>query len=793
MVGIGAGNGRTYVLSPDSGSANLGNADATLWTPRLGETDFDIGAFEFQGSSADKTPPTVVSIAIVPANGGTTALGFTSFAITFSKQLDTVSATSPANYTLIAAGPDGQFDTVDDITIPVVPTIDATGTVVTLTLPNGALPNGQYRLTLSGTKAILDVSANKLAGSGGVAGRNYITTFTVSRTANHPPVAVAQSATVAEYGAVTLTLAATDADGDPITYSIAKPPSYGTLSAIDPVTHQVTYTPTSGTYGTDSFTFQAMDDNLGVGQATVSLTVTPVNLAPVATAQTVTVDHDQTRIIVLTATDAETPGSQLTYTIATQPAHGTLTQMTANSFAYTPAGYIGADSFTFTATDTGNPPGSTANRMTSAPVTVSLNVVDTAPHAVSDSYSVLAGFTLRVPASTGVLANDTDAEGDALTASLVYGQPQHGTVALAQDGSFVYTPNAGFTGTDSFSYVVADKYLQGNVATVTISVAPSPTPVIPPSKGNVPSAPPVVIPPSKAPVVAPPAPVTSNVVTTRAFVIRSAAVVAPESTDAAVSPDPVTSDDSEAPVSTDAAVAPASTLVAAYPVTVPTSFVTAVTIPAPAITISQATAPAVAAIPAVQSVVAAVAPVSAIVAASPIIVSTSFVKAVTIPAPAITVSPAIAPAAVAIPAVQSLAAPVAPVSTIVSPTTLTASFIKAATIPSPAMPVSPAAAQATVTIPAAQGVVAVAPKLDLSALMLPPVPSVQRLPAAMDALLRSAAAAPRLDPVFFDPITGDIQGMSAFDNADQDWLDLGPFDPTKHRSITWHAGPSAPQ
>jgi VCBS repeat-containing protein len=127
---------------------------------------------------------------------------------------------------------------------------------------------------------------------------------------------------------------------------------------------------------------------------------------------------------------------------------------------------------------------------------------------------IQSGFTLRVPAATGVLANDTDAENDPLTASLAYGQPQHGTVALAADGSFVYTPNAGFTGTDSFYYAASDQYAQGNVAVVTITVVAGPSPVIPPSKGKIPTPPPVVIPASKGVVVTPPAPL-----------LRTAAVV----------------------------------------------------------------------------------------------------------------------------------------------------------------------------------------------------------------------------------------------------------------------------
>lgn len=78
-----------------------------------------------------------------------------------------------------------------------------------------------------------------------------------------------------------------------------------------------------------------------------------------------------------------------------------------------------------------------------------------APTAVDDSFSAIGGTTLNVPAA-GVLANDSDPEGDALLASLV-SNASNGTLNLATDGSFAYTPNPGFVGDDTFSYVaVAD-------------------------------------------------------------------------------------------------------------------------------------------------------------------------------------------------------------------------------------------------------------------------------------------------------------------------------------------------
>src|SRR5207244_1086648 len=72
-------------------------------------------------------------------------------------------------------------------------------------------------------------------------------------------------------------------------------------------------------------------------------------------------------------------------------------------------------------------------------------------------------------AATGVLANDTDIDGNPLTAVLNSG-PANGSVALNANGSFTYTPNANFNGTDSFTYKANDGTTDGNTATVTLTV-----------------------------------------------------------------------------------------------------------------------------------------------------------------------------------------------------------------------------------------------------------------------------------------------------------------------------------
>jgi VCBS repeat-containing protein len=116
------------------------------------------------------------------------------------------------------------------------------------------------------------------------------------------------------------------------------------------------------------------------------------------------------------------------------------------------------------------------------------NVASRPPVASNDSYTTNQGQPLN-EAAPGVLANDTDPEGDTLTAQLVSG-PSHGTLMLNGNGSFTYTPNANYNGADSFTYKANDGTADSNPATVSITVnpvatsAPRVTGVSPPDKAT---------------------------------------------------------------------------------------------------------------------------------------------------------------------------------------------------------------------------------------------------------------------------------------------------------------------
>ena len=145
------------------------------------------------------------------------------------------------------------------------------------------------------------------------------------------------------------------------------------------------------------------------------------------------------------------------------PTNGVVVLAADGSFTYTPtANYNGPDSFTYTTTD---------GTATSSAATVTLTVAaaNDAPVAVPNVGGAVEGTQLSVPAP-GPLADDTDIDGDALTAVLVTAPLHAASFSLAADGSYQYRPAAGFVGVDSFSYAASDGIAQSNVVTVTITV-----------------------------------------------------------------------------------------------------------------------------------------------------------------------------------------------------------------------------------------------------------------------------------------------------------------------------------
>ncbi len=199
----------------------------------------------------------------------------------------------------------------------------------------------------------------------------------------------------------------------------------------------------------------------------IAVVVPPANRAPVADDDSYEVDEDQTRNVAAPGVldgDTDAEGDQLRAVKASDPAHGQLTLNPDGSFSYKPnANFNGSDSFTYKAND-GKADGNTAT------VRITVKAVEDKPAAADDSYGVDEEKTLTVnDGPNDVLANDTDGDGDTLTAALV-NAPGKGQLTLNPDGSFAYEPDENFNGSDSFTYKANDGKADGNEATVSITV-----------------------------------------------------------------------------------------------------------------------------------------------------------------------------------------------------------------------------------------------------------------------------------------------------------------------------------
>ena len=196
-----------------------------------------------------------------------------------------------------------------------------------------------------------------------------------------------------------------------------------------------------------------------------SLGGAPVNSPPVANGDAYSTPGNTALVVAapgVLANDTDANGDPLTASKNANPLHGTVTVNANGSFTYTPTtGYVGPDSFKYKASD------GTA-QSTAATVSITVTSSNAAPVATADSYSTAQNTALNVPAP-GVLSNDTDANGDPLTAAKIT-NPGHGSVTLNADGSFTYTPTTGYTGPDSFTYKASDGTAQSAAATVSITV-----------------------------------------------------------------------------------------------------------------------------------------------------------------------------------------------------------------------------------------------------------------------------------------------------------------------------------
>ena len=350
-----------------------------------------------------------------------------------------------------------------------------------ITLASGALltvnadgsydydPNGKFDFLKPGDSTTDSFDYTVSNGNGG--SDTATVTITIGGV-NDNPTAVNDAAVTNEDTPINIDVLANDSDLDGDTISVDSASAlHGTVVINSDNT--ITYTPNANFNGTDTITYNIIDGNGGSASATVDVTINPINDAPVSNDITVPAfDEDSSTTIDIFANisdiDTTVDAANISITITEQPANGLLVDNGDGTLTYTPnANYNGSDSFKYIINDG-------ALDSNESTVYLSINPVNDAPTANDDTYSVQQGSTLNIDAASGVIQGsgaDTDIDNDTLKASII-SNPSNGVAILKPDGSFLYIPNPGFSGTDSFTYQVSDGNGGISNANVSIDITP---------------------------------------------------------------------------------------------------------------------------------------------------------------------------------------------------------------------------------------------------------------------------------------------------------------------------------
>ena len=384
---------------------------------KAGASANDVFTYQLTDADGSKTTATL-TVAITGSNDAPTAA-----ADAFSLDEDTT-------VTVAVLGNDHDADG-DALTIT---QIDGQAAVVggAVTLADGS---GTARLNADGT-----VTFTPKADYNGPASFAYTVSdgaltasATVSgtvRPVNDAPVVGSGSLVIAEDAPTSASLpTATDVDGDALVYAPGSThPSHGAVAVN--ASGAYSYTPDLDFNGTDSFSFTVSDGTVAV-ERTVTVTVTPVNDAPVVAAGSLITSEDVAHADVLpVATDVD--GDALTYAFgSSSPSHGHVAINADGTYTYAPdADFNGSDSFSFTVSD-----GTVAVERT---IAVTVTAVNDAPvETVPGARTIGANSTLAI---SGLAVSDVDANGNSETVTLAVG---NGTLTLGQTTGLSFASGSG--------------------------------------------------------------------------------------------------------------------------------------------------------------------------------------------------------------------------------------------------------------------------------------------------------------------------------------------------------------
>ncbi len=458
------GDALSYAIStPPAHGTFSGTPPELTYTPDANYHGTDM--FEYTVSDGTvTTAPQNVGITVLPVNDPPGGDG----------QSVTTSEDIPADITLDGEDVENAPLTFTVATLPLHGTLSGTAPALTYS------PNADFHGTDSFTFTASDgtnISAPALV---------QITVTPV----NDPPVASGRTLSTAEDIPVTFASEATDVDGDSLSFSVTAPPARGNVSE---TSGEFTYTPDMDYNGPDSFTWEVSDGTVSTA-ATVIITVTPINDAPITSFDVFSVNEDEalsvtiTRHILRNDSDLHdgAPGetnTPLTAVPVIVPQHATSFALNANgTFTYTPRpDFHGLDGFTYRAVDALGAQSETET------VLIAVWAVNDAPVAASQSQRTLEDVPIPVrlrSADADLLItfdpqawlgipppNNGPAPHDADPTYTIVSPPQHGTLTGTAP-HLIYTPAADYHGTDSFTFTASDGLAESIEATVTITIDP---------------------------------------------------------------------------------------------------------------------------------------------------------------------------------------------------------------------------------------------------------------------------------------------------------------------------------
>jgi hypothetical protein len=440
FIGVGASGGIFTSLDGSNWSQEVSPTQTHLnAVEKIGGTSVivgDNGAIFF--SSGIKVSESGGVTAIIEGGGG--------------DSYDIVLTNPPSADVVITLTPESGVEVMSPLVLTFTSANWATPQTVTVSATDDKVANGNRTLYIAHSVASTDIEYNAMG----------VADVAVAATDNdHAPVAAAASGSGNEDNDIPVTLSGTDADSDPLTYAVVNAPAHGSVIVSGTT---ATYTPVTNYNGGDSFTYKANDGWNDSPPATVTVTINAVNDAPVAATASGSGDQDSDIAITLSATDVD--DDTLTYAQVATPAHGSVV-ISGSTATYTPAtGYTGGDSFTYKANDE-------ALDSATAVVNVTVNSVSSPNHAPVAANKTGSGDE---DSSIVITLSATDVDADALTYALG-GGPSHGNVQVS-GSTATYTPDSGYSGSDSFTYTANDGSLDSAPASVTLTVNPAGTTTI---------------------------------------------------------------------------------------------------------------------------------------------------------------------------------------------------------------------------------------------------------------------------------------------------------------------------